>query len=63
MNTRNIRESQLPPMAPVTVRFPIDDLEALRRLAKRNHRSLNSEIVHAVAEYLRAQGEKKEQDT
>lgn len=50
-------------MAPVTVRFPIDDLEALRRLAKRNHRSLNSEIVHAVAEYLRAQGEKKEQDT
>lgn len=43
-------------MAPLTVRFPIDDLEAMRRLAKRNHRSLNAEIVHAVAEYIRRQG-------
>jgi predicted transcriptional regulator len=55
MSTRKKREPQLPPMAPLTVRFPVDDLEAMRRLAKENHRSLNSEIVHAVAEYLRRQ--------
>jgi predicted transcriptional regulator len=42
-------------MTPLTVRFPVDDLEAMRRLAAYNHRSLNSEIVHAVAEYLRRQ--------
>jgi hypothetical protein len=42
-------------MAPLTVRFPVDDLEAMRRLAKRNHRSLNAEIVHAIAEYIRQQ--------
>ena len=55
MSTRKKREPQLPPMAPLTVRFPLDDLEAMRRLAKRNHRSLNAEIVHAVAEYIRRQ--------
>lgn len=44
-------------MAPLTVRFPKGDLEAMRRMAKRNHRSLNAEIVHAVAEYLRRQVE------
>ena len=43
-------------MAPLTVRFPITDLEVMRRLAKRNHRSLNAEIVHAVAEYILHQG-------
>lgn len=62
MNRHKTREPQLPPMAPLTVRFPVDDLEAMRRLAKRNHRSLNSEMVHAVAEYLRTQQEQKEQD-
>lgn len=56
MSTRKKREPQLPPMAPLTVRFPVDDLETMRRLAKRNHRSLNAEIVHAVAEYVRRQG-------
>ena len=55
MNTRKKREPQLPPMAPLTVRFPVDDLEAVRRLAKRNHRSLNAEVVHAIAEYLKRQ--------
>ena len=60
MNTRKNREPQLPPMAPLTVRFPVDDLEAMRRFAKENHRSLNSEIVHAVAEYLRTQHEKEQ---
>jgi hypothetical protein len=59
MTTRKTREPQLPPMAPLTVRFPVDDLEAMRRLSKRNHRSLNSEIVHAVAEYLHMQREKE----
>jgi hypothetical protein len=55
MNRRKARESQLPPMTPLTVRFPVDDLEAMRRLAKENHRSLNAEIVHAVAMYIRQQ--------
>ena len=49
------REPQLPPMAPLTVRFPVDDLAAMRRLAQRNHRSLNSEVVHAIAIYIRQQ--------
>ena len=56
MSTRKKREPQLPPMAPLTVRFPVDDLEAMRRLAKHNHRSLNAEIVHAITEYIRQQG-------
>ena len=55
MKTRKTREPQLPPMAPLTVRFPEDDLVVMRRLAKRNHRSLNAEIVHAVAVYIRQQ--------
>lgn len=55
MSTHKKREPRLPPMAPLTVRFPVDDLEVMRRLAKRNHRSLNAEIVHAVAEYIRQQ--------
>jgi hypothetical protein len=55
MSTRKKKEPQLPPMAPLTVRFPQTDLEAMRRLAKRNHRSLNAEVVHAVAEYIRQQ--------
>jgi len=55
MTTRKTRVPQLPPMAPLTVRFPVDDLAAMRRLATRNHRSLNAEIVHAVAEYIRQQ--------
>lgn len=52
---RKTREPQLPPMAPLTVRFPVDDLAVMRCLAKDNHRSLNAEIVHAVAEYIRQQ--------
>jgi hypothetical protein len=43
-------------MAPLTVRFPVDDLAAMRRLAVRNHRSLNAEIVHAVAQYIQQHG-------
>ncbi len=61
MNMRKKREPQLPPMASLTVRFPKTDLEAMRRLAQRNHRSLNSEMVHAIAEYLRMQGEQEHQ--
>jgi predicted transcriptional regulator len=61
MNTRKKREPQLPPTASLTVRFPKADLEAMRHLAKRNHRSLNSEMVHAIAEYLRTQGEQEHQ--
>jgi predicted transcriptional regulator len=55
MKTRKTRVPQLPPMAPLTVRFPVDDLAVMRRLAQRNHRSLNAEIVHAVAVYIRQQ--------
>jgi predicted transcriptional regulator len=55
MKIRKTREPQLPPMAPLTVRFPIDDLETMRHLAKHSHRSLNAEIVHAIATYIRQQ--------
>lgn len=63
MKTRKTREPQLPPMTPLTVRFPIDDLEAMRRLARSNHRSLNAEIVHAIAEYIRSQGERGNEES
>lgn len=55
MNIQRKRKSAPSPVAPLTVRFPPDDLAALRRLAKQNHRSLNAEVVHAIAAYIRQQ--------
>lgn len=36
----------------ITVRFPADVIEALRRLAHQHERSLNGEIVWAVRTYV-----------
>lgn len=58
MKIRKTREPKLPPMAPLTVRFPVDDLAVMRCLSKENHRSLNAEIVHAVAAYIHQQSPK-----
>jgi hypothetical protein len=35
-----------------SVRFPLDVLEAIRKLAQEENRSLNGEIVQAVQEYI-----------
>ena len=56
MNTPHKRKPAPVPVAHLTVRFPPEDLKAMRRLAKRNHRSLNAEVVHAVATYICQQG-------
>lgn len=56
MNTPHKRKPTPAPIAPLTVRFPPEDLAAMRHLAKRNHRSLNAEVVHAIATYIRQQG-------
>ncbi len=63
MKMRKTREPQLPLMAPLTVRFPVDDLAVMRHLAKDNHRSLNAEIVHAVAVYIHQQNRQSVQGT
>lgn len=36
----------------ITIRFPSDLIEELKRLAKQEERSLNSEVVYAVREYI-----------
>ncbi len=46
-----MREQQ--PEVKITVRIPPDVAEAMRRLAERNDRSLNGEIVRALREYAR----------
>jgi hypothetical protein len=37
----------------VSVRFPLDVLEAFRQHAKEDNRSLNSEVVWVLREYLK----------
>lgn len=41
------------PRTSITWRIPADVLEALRRIAKRNERSLNGELVQALREHVR----------
>jgi predicted transcriptional regulator len=36
----------------ITIRFPSDLAEELKKLAKIEDRSLNSEVVHAVREHI-----------
>ncbi|HEV8192548.1 MAG TPA: Arc family DNA-binding protein [Ktedonobacterales bacterium] len=36
----------------ITIRFPREVAEALRRLAKENDRSINGEMVRAAKEYV-----------
>ena len=37
---------------PITIRFPREIAEAMRRLAKQHDRSINGEMVRAAREYL-----------
>ena len=47
--------SEQQPEVKTTVRIPPDVAQAMRRLAERNDRSLNGEIVRALREYVRRQ--------
>jgi predicted transcriptional regulator len=40
---------------PITIRFPHEIAEAMRRLAKEHDRSINGEMVRAAREYLARQ--------
>jgi len=50
----------------ITIRFPSDLAEELKKLAKMEDRSINSEVVHAVREHIlrkkRVELEKGEDD-
>lgn len=51
----------------ITIRFPSDLVEDLKKLAKIEDRSINSEVVHAVREHIarkmhNAEREKGEDD-
>jgi hypothetical protein len=35
----------------VSIRFPLDVLEVMRKLAKQHERSLNGEVIWALREY------------
>lgn len=37
----------------ITIRFPADLIEQLRQIAQEENRSLNSEVVYAVRDYLK----------
>lgn len=44
----------------ITIRFPSDLAEELKKLAKIEDRSINSEVVHAVREHIaRKKGEQQ----
>lgn len=36
----------------VSIRFPLDVLEVIRKLAKKHERSLNGEVIWALREYV-----------
>ena len=42
----------------ITIRFPSELVEEVKAIANREHRSINSEVVHAVEEYVRQYVEK-----
>ena len=50
----------------ITIRFPLDLAEELKKLAKIEDRSINSEVVHAVREHIsrmkRTKPEKGDED-
>lgn len=48
---------------PITIRFPREIAEALRRLAKEHDRSINGEMVRAAREYLARQQQQPRQGT
>jgi predicted transcriptional regulator len=44
----------------ITIRFPSDVAKAIKTLASQHDRSINSEVVHAVRDYIaRQKAEKK----
>jgi predicted transcriptional regulator len=45
----------------ITIRFPSDLAEELKKLAKIEDRSINSEVVHAVREHITRKKHKIEQ--
>ncbi|HEX8731925.1 MAG TPA: Arc family DNA-binding protein [Ktedonobacterales bacterium] len=44
----------------ITIRFPRQVADAIKRLATDNDRSINSEVVRAVREYITRQGRKRD---
>jgi Arc/MetJ-type ribon-helix-helix transcriptional regulator len=44
----------------ITIRFPRQVAEAIKRLAGENDRSINSEVVRAVREYIARQRRKRD---
>jgi len=48
----------------ITIRFPLDVLETIRRLAKQHERSFNGEVIWALREYAKRheQAEQAEQE-
>ena len=44
----------------ITIRFPRQVAEAVKQLAAENDRSINSEVVRAVREYIARQRRKRE---
>jgi len=45
----------------VSIRFPLDILEELRKVAQQNNRSLNGEVLTAVRIHIKQQKRKREQ--
>ncbi len=46
---------QKTPETRISIRFPLDVLQALRESAKRHERSFNGEVIWALRYYLEAQ--------
>ncbi|HEX9414352.1 MAG TPA: YlcI/YnfO family protein [Ktedonobacterales bacterium] len=44
----------------ITIRFPRQVAEAIKQLAAENDRSINSEVVRAVREYIARQRRKRD---
>jgi hypothetical protein len=44
----------------ITIRFPRQVADAIKQSAKENDRSINSEVVRAVREYIARQRRKRE---
>lgn len=45
----------------ISIRFPLDVLAAIRRLAKQHERSFNGEVIWALRDYVQRQEQRQEQ--